>query len=276
MPTPTPLRLAIHLLAALSLPAAAGPVDASVDLPQAGPPQADVVAQPALNVRAAPTTGAALLGTIAGGRRVTVECTRTGEPITGYRRTTRDVWLRIAFDGRPAWISAAWTLPQGEPKPCADPGLDVDRVPLPYPVGDTWTITQGFAGPFSHHTVYTRHGVDFGMPAGSRVVAVGPGTVRFAGWSPAGWGNTITIDHGAGRCSRYGHLDRVLVKAGDVVSTGALVGRSGSTGNSTGPHLHFQIEDCTTQHSLGWNLLGHAGSMDNANVVGTRPPHISL
>jgi murein DD-endopeptidase MepM/ murein hydrolase activator NlpD len=255
---------------------AAGKVNAYVHIPETGPSQAEIVAQPVLNVRAAPTTSAALFGTITGGRRVTVECTRTGEPITGYQRVVSNAWLRVTFNGRPAWISAAWTRLPGEPKPCADTGLDLNRVPPPYPAGDTWTITQGFWGPFSHQTVYTRHGVDFGMPAGSRVVAVAPGTIRFAGWSTTGWGNTITIDHGGGHCSRYGHLDRVLVKAGDVVTTGTLIALSGSTGNSTGPHLHFQIEDCVTQHSVDWNLLGHSGSMKNANVIGTRPPHIPL
>lgn len=73
------------------------------------------------------------------------------------------------------------------------------------------------------------------------VLAAAPGTVTYAGWDSSGWGNTILIDHGNGFSTRYAHLSQILVSVGQAVSRGYKIGVSGSTGNSTGPHLHFGV-----------------------------------
>ena len=77
-------------------------------------------------------------------------------------------------------------------------------------------------------------------PTGTPVYASNGGTVAFAGWA-SGYGYAVYINHSDGRQTRYGHLSKVLVKAGQTVSQGQKIALSGNTGRSTGPHLHFEI-----------------------------------
>lgn len=91
----------------------------------------------------------------------------------------------------------------------------------------------------------THSGQDFAVASGTQVVAAHGGTVVKAGGNGAGdgsaYGNAIVIKHGNGRYSQYAHLSRIQVKVGQVVTTGQRIALSGSTGNSSGPHLHFEI-----------------------------------
>lgn len=92
-------------------------------------------------------------------------------------------------------------------------------------------ITQYFS--WSHHAI------DIANPIGTPIYACDSGVVEVAGWG-TGYGNQIVIDHGGGRQSRYGHMSKFLVSKGDTVDKGEVIGLVGSTGNSTGPHLHFE------------------------------------
>ncbi|WP_432752412.1 LysM peptidoglycan-binding domain-containing M23 family metallopeptidase [Streptomyces sp. JL2001] len=83
-------------------------------------------------------------------------------------------------------------------------------------------------------------GVDFIASSGTSVKAVGPGTVYSAGWSGA-YGNEVVIQHADGTYSQYAHLSSLSVSAGQTVAGGDQIGLSGSTGNSSGPHLHFEM-----------------------------------
>lgn len=83
-------------------------------------------------------------------------------------------------------------------------------------------------------------GVDVGGPTGQPIVAAADGRVVHAGWR-GGYGMAVVIDHGGGLATLYAHQSAVLVDAGEVVSRGQQVGRLGSTGWSTGPHLHFEV-----------------------------------
>ncbi|GAA4826511.1 M23 family metallopeptidase [Streptomyces ziwulingensis] len=91
----------------------------------------------------------------------------------------------------------------------------------------------------------THSGQDFAVPTGTNVMAAHGGTVVKAGGNGAGdgpaYGNAIVIKHGNGTYSQYAHLSRIDVKIGQVVKTGQHIAQSGSTGNSSGPHLHFEI-----------------------------------
>lgn len=83
-------------------------------------------------------------------------------------------------------------------------------------------------------------GIDFRSPVGGQIKSTGAGKVIAAG--PAGgYGNMVEIDHGYGLTTRYGHMSRVLVKVGDEVASGDVIGLSGNTGRSTGPHLHYEV-----------------------------------
>ncbi|GAB2817969.1 hypothetical protein GCM10027091_56670 [Streptomyces daliensis] len=83
-------------------------------------------------------------------------------------------------------------------------------------------------------------GVDFPVPTGTTVKAVTSGKVVSAGWADS-YGYQVVLRHADGKYSQYAHLSAISVRAGQSVDTGQRVGRSGSTGNSTGPHLHFEV-----------------------------------
>lgn len=87
----------------------------------------------------------------------------------------------------------------------------------------------------SYHT-----GIDIGIPSGTSVKAASNGTVTFAGYSSV-WGNYVLIDHGSGYVTIYAHNSKLLVKKGQKVKIGQTIAKSGNTGWSTGPHLHFGI-----------------------------------
>jgi len=94
-------------------------------------------------------------------------------------------------------------------------------------------ITQGFKS--------LHRALDIAGRTGTPVKASDSGYVVAAGWSNNGYGNYIVVDHGNGSQSLYGHLSRIYVNAGEAVGRGAVIGAMGSTGRSTGPHLHFEI-----------------------------------
>lgn len=100
-------------------------------------------------------------------------------------------------------------------------------------------VTTGYKAGGSLWSSGTHSGVDFRAPSGSSVVAVGAGTVVEAGWGGA-YGNNIVIRMNDGSYTQYGHLASIGVSVGQSVTPGQQIGLSGSTGNSTGPHLHFE------------------------------------
>ena len=107
--------------------------------------------------------------------------------------------------------------------------------------------TGNFGWPVSGHVTqkfWTRHpGIDIGAPKGTPIYAADSGYVIIAGWDNerVSYGFEILINHGNGYSTRYGHLSSFNVEVGDSVKKGQLIGRVGSTGNSTGPHLHFEV-----------------------------------
>jgi len=120
---------------------------------------------------------------------------------------------------------------------------EVSHIPLVAPVnGANFDRTSGFGAridPFTGR--YAFHpGIDFAGPWGSQVMATAAGTVVFAGVK-GGYGNMVELDNGYGIHTRYGHLSTIMVSQGMKVAKGAEVGRVGSTGRSTGPHVHYEI-----------------------------------
>lgn len=116
------------------------------------------------------------------------------------------------------------------------------KVPANWPYGSghfTWPLygwlTQTYR--FDHRAV------DIAATFGTPVAAADRGVVLRAGWNNQGYGLFVVIDHNIDYVTLYAHLSEILVKEGDVVAQGQVIGKVGSTGNSTGPHLHFEIRD---------------------------------
>jgi murein DD-endopeptidase MepM/ murein hydrolase activator NlpD len=84
-------------------------------------------------------------------------------------------------------------------------------------------------------------GIDIAAPVGTPIVSVAAGTVVSAGWNDGGYGYLVEVEHGDGTVTRYAHNNRILVKSGQPVAQGQQIAEMGSTGFSTGPHLHFEI-----------------------------------
>ena len=107
-----------------------------------------------------------------------------------------------------------------------------------WPVDAGMTSAYGFR--FSGVRPDVHRGVDLDVPSGTPVRAMADARVRFAGVM-SGFGNVIWLDHGGSVLSVYAHLSEIHVAAGTLVQGGHVIGRSGATGNVTGPHLHFEV-----------------------------------
>ncbi|MFJ3905010.1 M23 family metallopeptidase [Streptomyces sp. NPDC090025] len=182
---------------------------------------------------------------------------RTGEPVfrgkQGWDATDRVYWFRSG--GHWYWTSHRSKYEQrtgrhggggdsGTAKPGNRPGGGG---------GNTGgTVTRGWTTPVSSY-VFTGYygqrgawskgyhtGQDFAVPTGTTVRAVGPGRVVHTGYNRS-YGNEVVIRHADGRYTQYAHLSRIEVSAGQSVSGGQRIARSGATGRVTGPHLHFEV-----------------------------------
>lgn len=114
--------------------------------------------------------------------------------------------------------------------------IAVSKLPLAMPVKSAFRFTS----PFGKRWGRTHEGIDLAGPVGTPIYATGDGVVIFAGWQ-RGYGNVIKIKHAIGTETRYGHLSKIRVKAGQQVSRNSLIGDMGNTGRSTGPHLHYEV-----------------------------------
>jgi murein DD-endopeptidase MepM/ murein hydrolase activator NlpD len=124
-----------------------------------------------------------------------------------------------------------------------DDRLARKTIPTTMPVsGAYYSSNYGYRiDPINGHSEF-HTGVDLVTPIGTQVVAAAGGVVSFSGTVPE-YGNMIDVDHDNGLTSRYAHLSKRLVKAGDVVMKGQLIALSGNTGRTTGPHLHFEVRE---------------------------------
>jgi murein DD-endopeptidase MepM/ murein hydrolase activator NlpD len=115
------------------------------------------------------------------------------------------------------------------------------RIPSIWPTEGETTDSYGMRGnPFGGGASEFHAGQDISAPRGTPVFAAATGTVREAGWQN-GYGNVVIIDHGNGLTTRYGHLSKIETEEGEEVMRGEQIGLVGSTGRSTGPHLHYEV-----------------------------------
>lgn len=118
----------------------------------------------------------------------------------------------------------------------------VSRIPTGDPVGVEYRLTSPWGmrtDPMSRRPNW-HGGLDIGAFSGAPITAAGPGKIIFAGYK-SGYGNVVDIDHGYGFVSRYAHMRSLIVKKGDEVALGDKIGLMGSSGRSTGPHLHLEV-----------------------------------
>lgn len=147
--------------------------------------------------------------------------------LEGMGRTTRSdrSWLNQEIQGWTSTIS--W----------------LDGLPIGLPVAaEQLSLSSGFglrADPLTQRRAM-HTGLDFELPTGSPILAAGSGQVTEAGWDGQ-YGKTVVIAHHDSHTTRYAHANDLLVKQGDKVKRGQLIAKSGNTGRSTGPHLHFEV-----------------------------------
>lgn len=122
-------------------------------------------------------------------------------------------------------VAAAWVSPM--------PGAEVTSC-----YGERWGVLHA--------------GIDLALPSGTPVRAAGAGLIQTAGWAFSGYGISVVVDHGSGYLTHYAHLNDTAVSPGQRVATGQVIGYEGSTGDSTGPHLHFEV------HAGLWNQIDPA------------------
>ena len=162
----------------------------------------------------------------------------------------------------------------------------VIAIPSDKPVKTNVSFTSGFgvrADPF-HAGAAMHPGIDLAGAYGTPIYATADGTVIRAGWNSGGYGNMVELDHGRGIVTRYGHMSAVLVHAGDRVTRGEQIGRMGSTGRSTGNHLHYEVRIDgrpvnpipfmkSTDYVIAMQKRSGAPSMDAVGVGGPGGQH---
>ncbi|HEX8105037.1 MAG TPA: M23 family metallopeptidase, partial [Solirubrobacteraceae bacterium] len=127
---------------------------------------------------------------------------------------------------------------------------------LPWPTGQSHYIWGGANGyGCGDHIGRDAYAIDFQLTTGNAVSAVAPGVAHRGPFQQTGYGNFIWIQHDGGIVSIYGHLSSFAVADGQAVSRGQTIGAAGSTGNSTGPHLHFALHAGASNYYSGTGLL---------------------
>ena len=143
----------------------------------------------------------------------------------------------IIPDGAPPEVKA---LAKAVPQYIAQGSKGINSPAFSAPAGGFFVWPTHFVY-ISQYFSWYHPGLDLPNPAEPPVNAADGGTVVYAGWDTTGYGNRIDIDHGNGYLTRYAHLSNIFVGLGQLVSRGQNIGQMGSTGRSTGPHLHFEI-----------------------------------
>jgi len=135
--------------------------------------------------------------------------------------------------------------------------------PVAGPIGD------GFGAPREGSRTHT--GLDFPVPAGTRVGAAGVGVTEFAGWNSGGYGNLVVVRHRLGYTTWYAHLSSITTFVGQQVTGGTQLGLVGTTGHSTGPHLHFELRKNAVPIDPRPYLLQAVATRASSNGGGAAP-----
>lgn len=214
----------------------AGPAHASAS-PNAVAEVAQRDAIPAASPAPAPESFAAQVTISRAGEQV-------GQPVFFSRSSAAGGAGLVAFSTRRTPAGAVFSIALQPPRPLFTPSLGTrfgGVMPSIMPVSAR-ALTSGFG--WRQHpilgTLRVHSGVDLAAGYGAPIVATSDGVVNTADWA-GGYGLLVALDHGGGLQTRYGHMSRLAVSAGQQVRKGEVIGYVGSTGRSTGPHLHYEI-----------------------------------
>ena len=181
---------------------------------------------------------------------VTVAASDTLATLAAKHKVKADAILRInkledpnLVIGQVLVMPGAKGAPIPTPKPTKKPAPPKTRTSTKAPSRYTggrfaWPVSGGYISQYYH---YGHYGLDIAADHGTRVKAGAGGKVIFAGWKSNGGGYQVWISHGSGLYTTYNHMSSVAVGSGQSVGRGQAVGRIGSSGNATGPHLHFEV-----------------------------------
>jgi murein DD-endopeptidase MepM/ murein hydrolase activator NlpD len=118
-----------------------------------------------------------------------------------------------------------------------------------------WPVSDRYLSGYDYNPEANHYGIDIHGEIGDPVSAADNGVVVYAGWNDWGYGEMIVIDHGQGWQTLYAHLSTVDVRCGQEVYQGDIIGTVGSTGNSSGPHLHFELRSDDYGRVNPWDFL---------------------
>ncbi len=197
--------------------------------------------RPGNNLKILPTDG--VLHTVKRGENLSYLAQRynvSSQEIANYNNVRADS-LAINQD---LIIPGASRLRAPAPTPTRSPTPTVSPSPTPTPTPAP-SVSGKMVWPTEGHRItqyfsWRHNGLDVANKTGTPIYAAEAGVIEYVGWS-TGYGNNILIDHGGGKKTRYAHMSRMFVSAGQSVGRGAHIAAMGSTGWSTGPHLHFEV-----------------------------------
>lgn len=175
--------------------------------------------------------------------------TRKGDTVTKIAKTYQSDAAQIAeFNRLPDWgtldVGVELVLPGGKMPAPPKPKVTAPAYIPPSPQRDTAIGKLLWPTGCTRITQYYKRshlGLDIACPIRTPIYAAESGVVIFSGWNRGGYGNMVVIDHGDSLYTRYAHATKLLVKAGDTVKRGDAIALMGSTGRSTGSHLHFEV-----------------------------------
>jgi murein DD-endopeptidase MepM/ murein hydrolase activator NlpD len=147
------------------------------------------------------------------------------------------------------WLLSTWLggvhfqpPPRPETWPGAPPGGEIPPGPGPGTGELIWPCTTRRISGYTFENPPGHHGIDIGTPTGETIWSIKGGTIAAIGREALGYGNRVDIEHPGGWWSRYAHLQYIYVNVGQQVGQGQTIATADNTGNSTGPHLHFELK----------------------------------
>lgn len=164
----------------------------------------------------------------------------TIQPIVASTQPTQSTVIMVNTVSTPTMQPTATTVAASSPVPAVTIAPATPTVKTPTALA-TGSIIWPIRGVITTYFSAAHPGIDIASSCGTPTQAADGGTVVEAGWSTVGYGNTVVIDHGNGMRTRYAHFAALAVIKGDIVTKGEIIGYEGSTGNSTGCHVHFEV-----------------------------------